>query len=300
MPSFWSTATVGLIAATTAAGVAATHAPDFYRPPEAPRATLYLPVVKKPLPEIAAPVLKDPEASPDAEAPWVSEALKQARAVGGTAAMPPKAPKLADSAGDIPAAAETVSIAEVRQKPAKPSGAAPTASASAAKSAKASTAQPASDDLPVAQAAGKPATAKKKAPAAGSLAALRLAAKAPRDPDHAFRLSKDMRAAGAGPTEWTAMLEWAADRGHEDSIYRLGTIFRTGDGVPRDTRFARFWFEMGAAEGHVASIHNLGVMLVEGHGGPKEPDRGYRLIALAAENGFADSMKLVAELPAGQ
>ena len=291
MPSFWSTATVGLIAATTAAGVAATQAPEFYRAPEAPRATLYLPVVKSAQPETAAPVGES--AAPATDAPWVSEALKQARAVGGAAATPPRAPKLADDDKPETAASAPASIAEVRQKPdlpaAQPKAAKP---AAPAKTDGGAAARPAPTE-----AAAAP---KKAAPAASSLAGLRLAAKSPRDVDHAWRLAKDLRAAGAGPAEWTAMLEWAADRGHEASIYKLGSIFQTGDGVPRDTRFARFWYEMGAAEGHLASIHNLGIMLVEGHGGPKEPQRGYRLIALAAENGHADSLKLVAELPAGQ
>ena len=294
MPSFWSTATVGLIAATTAAGVAATHAPEFYRTPEAPRATLYLPVVKSAQPEIAAPAPES--AAPATDAPWVSEALKQARAVGGPTAAPPRAQKLADADKPEPAVAAPVSnapvsIAEVRQKPDVP----------AAQPKAAKPAEPAkTDEVAAARPAPKAAAPKQTAPAASSLAGLRLAAKSPRDVDHAWRLAKDLRAAGAGPAEWTAMLEWAADRGHEASIFKLGSIFQTGDGVPRDTRFARFWYEMGAAEGHLASIHNLGIMLVEGHGGPKEPQRVYRLIALAAENGHADSLKLVAELPAGQ
>lgn len=289
MPSFWSTATVGLIAATTAAGVVATQAPEFYRAPQAPRATLYLPVVKSVQPEAAAPEIKSAGTLPDA--PWVSEALKQARAVGGTAAMPPKAPKLADAAPDTAAASSPVSIAEIRQKPDVPA-----AQSKAAKPA----APAATDQVAAARTTPKAAAPKQAAPAASSLAGLRLAAKSPKGVDHAWQLARDLRKAGAGPAEWTAMLEWAADRGHEASIYKLGSIFQTGDGVPRDTRFARFWYEMGAAEGHLASIHNLGVMLVEGHGGPKEPQRGYRLIALAAENGHADSLKLVAELPAGQ
>lgn len=289
MPSFWSTATVGLIAATTAAGVAATHAPEFYRAPEAPRATLYLPVIKSAQPEIDLPVVES--AAPATDAPWVSEALKQARAVGGPAVAPPRAPKLADADKPDPVSTAPVSIAEVRRKPDVP----------AAQPKAAKPAEPAiTDEVAAARPAPKAAAPKKATPAASSLAGLRLAAKSPKGVDHAWRLAKDLRAAGAGPAEWTAMLEWAADRGHEASIYRLGSIFQTGDGVPRDTRFARFWYEMGAAEGHLASIHNLGVMLVEGHGGPKEPQRGYRLIALAAESGFADSLKLVAELPAGQ
>ena len=52
MPSFWSTATVGLIAVTTAAGVVASRLPDQPALLTKPQATVYLPIVKKPQQQI--------------------------------------------------------------------------------------------------------------------------------------------------------------------------------------------------------------------------------------------------------
>jgi hypothetical protein len=280
MPSLWSTATVGLVAATTAAGVYATQSPDLHVPLETPKATVYLPVVKQA--DTAVPAA--PKLVADVREPrndqWVSEALKQARIVGDAAGKPPVSEplQLAEASGE-PAAAPV----EVRRNTPAPV------------EKKVASAAPA----PRKQAEKKPEPVKKARPLPKSnLAKLRQAAKAPGDADNAFMLSRELRSSGADSTEWVAMLEWAADHSHQPSIYKLGTVFRDGDGVQKDTRFARFWFEMGAAEGHLPSIHNLGLMLVQGQGGPKEPERGYRLIGLAADNGFTDSMKLIAELPA--
>lgn len=289
MPSFWSTATVGLIAATTAAGVMASRLPEQSVLLKKPQATVYLPITKKPpqqIPNAAIDIRNETVVRADT---WVSEALKQARVVSDVAAPPP-APRVARTdTNNLP-------VIQPRAKPSIPDTASePEVTASLAVNAVTTAAKP------------EPETPKqaRKAPAvtghaSQKLVALRLQAKNPDSVKAAFDLSSRLRDAGARPVEWTEMLEWAADRGHTASMYKLGTLFRDGEGVKKDTRFSRFWFEMAAAEGHIPSLHNLGVMLVEGKGGPKEPERGYRLISLAAEKGFTDSMKLIAELPAGQ
>lgn len=288
MPSFWSTATVGLIAVTTAAGVVASRLPDQPALLTKPQATVYLPIVKKPQQQIPnANIDVQSETTADNES-WVSEALKQAR-VASDVAAPPPAPQVAQ------AETRTSSIAEPRIKPAPPVAVTETEITA---SLTVATGKPVAAPK---QAAGE--KIRKPAPSghvSQKLAALRLQAKNPSSANAAYDLSARLRTAGARAVEWTEMLEWAADRGHTPSMYKLGSLFRDGDGVKKDTRFSRFWFEMAAAEGHIPSLHNLGVMLVEGKGGPKEPDRGYRLISLAAEKGFTDSMKLIAELPAGQ
>ncbi|MEQ9198671.1 MAG: hypothetical protein RLN80_01700, partial [Rhodospirillales bacterium] len=264
MPSFWSTATVGLIAATTAAGVMASRLPEQSLLAGKPQATVYLPIAKKPqqqIPNAEIDIRNEPAASSET---WVSEALKQARVVSDSAA-PPSAPQVA------PAATKNSQIAGPRAKPSAPPVAGETETTASltvvAASAKAT---------PAPAPASSKQTAKAPAPtghASQKLAALRLQAKSPASATAAFDLSSQLRDAGARAVEWTEMLEWAADRGHTPSMYKLGTLFRDGEGVKKDTRFSRFWFEMAAAEGHIPSLHNLGIMLVEGKGGPKEPER---------------------------
>ena len=220
MPSFWSTATVGLIAVTTAAGVVASRLPDQPALLTKPQATVYLPIVKKPQQQIPnANIDVQSETAADNES-WVSEALKQAR-VASDVAAPPPAPQVAQ------AETRTSSIAEPRIKPAPPVAVTETEITAS-----------------LTVAAGKPVAAPKQAAAekirkpapsghvSQKLAALRLQAKNPSSAKAAYDLSARLRTAGARAVEWTEMLEWAADRGHTPSMYKLGSLFRASKKTP--------------------------------------------------------------------
>ena len=80
-------------------------------------------------------------------------------------------------------------------------------------------------------------------------------------------------------------LEWyrkAADLGDTTAQFVLGTIFRDGDGVPKDKVSAFNWFTKAAEQGDDSAQGLLGDMYANGEGVPKDVIQAYKWYNLSA------------------
>ena len=62
----------------------------------------------------------------------------------------------------------------------------------------------------------------------------------------------------------------AADQGDADAQYNLGTMYRDGEGVPRDYAEALKWFRKAAVQGDARAQASLGIMYTIGSGVPQD------------------------------
>lgn len=84
-------------------------------------------------------------------------------------------------------------------------------------------------------------------------------------------------------------LKIAAERGHLQAQYVLGSTYAKGTDVTRDFGEAIRWFRMAANQGDAQSQFILGVMNSKGFGTPKNKVKAYRWFARAVSNGGADA-----------
>ncbi|RBQ25349.1 MAG: hypothetical protein ALMCE001_04030 [Methanocorpusculum sp. MCE] len=73
------------------------------------------------------------------------------------------------------------------------------------------------------------------------------------------------------PEQIIERLEREVAEGNVDSMFQLGSIYFSGEGVQRDPSCAKEWFEKAAAEGNTAAMRNLAVMYTTGDGVEKDP-----------------------------
>ena len=71
---------------------------------------------------------------------------------------------------------------------------------------------------------------------------------------------------GSEQIESKKSLEARAKKGERDAQFELGAIYHDGDGVPKDMKKAREWFEKAATQGETRAEFNLGVMYYTGEG----------------------------------
>ena len=85
----------------------------------------------------------------------------------------------------------------------------------------------------------------------------------------------------------TALHEWQplAKQGHAVAQYRLGMLYSSGQGVPKDDAQARQWYEQAASQGHVDAQVNLGSLYDYGRGGPQDFKMAVRWYRRSAEQG---------------
>lgn len=82
-------------------------------------------------------------------------------------------------------------------------------------------------------------------------------------------------------------LRWMGGEGPQN---RLGMMYETGDGVPKDEVEAVKWYRKGAEVGDERSQYRLGVMYAEGRGGlPKDDVEAVNLYRKSAERGCLDA-----------
>jgi len=55
------------------------------------------------------------------------------------------------------------------------------------------------------------------------------------------------------------LIRSAADAGHADAQFTLGTMYANGQGVPLSKTDARLWFERAGAQDHPRALYNLGL-----------------------------------------
>lgn len=125
----------------------------------------------------------------------------------------------------------------------------------------------------------------------GGDAALRPSAPVASDPkaaNHAFlkamQLSRDGKIADAAP--WYRK---AAENGHVEAQFVLGTMYRTGRGVKKNTREAAEWYQRAANAGNAWAQFSLGNMRIDGEGVERNFSDGVRLYRLAAGQGHREA-----------
>lgn len=82
------------------------------------------------------------------------------------------------------------------------------------------------------------------------------------------------------------LIRAAAEAGHAEAQYTLGTMYAFGQGVGQSKPDARTWFERAARQEHPRALYNLGLYSERGIGGPKDMARAvawYRRGAAAGD-----------------
>lgn len=100
----------------------------------------------------------------------------------------------------------------------------------------------------------------------------------------AVALSRDGRMVDA--VRWYRM---AAERGHPEAQFILGTMYRTGRGVGQDLSTAAYWYQHASTAGNAWAQFSLGNMHIRGEGLPRNPHEGVRLYRLAAGQGHREA-----------
>src|SRR5436190_1872124 len=73
-----------------------------------------------------------------------------------------------------------------------------------------------------------------------------------------------------------------ARKGYAPAQFKLGLIYRNGNGVPQDYGEALKWYRKAADQGNAAAQRNLGVMLATGLGVPQDYAEALKLFRKAA------------------
>ena len=91
----------------------------------------------------------------------------------------------------------------------------------------------------------------------------------------------------------TALREWEplAKQGNADAMFNLGTMYRKGEGVPKNYKTAVQWYRIAAWWGHASAQGGLGAMYAFGAGVKKDYARAYMWGNIAATNGNKKAAK---------
>ena len=82
----------------------------------------------------------------------------------------------------------------------------------------------------------------------------------------------------------------SADNGNAFAMYRLGSLYFAGSGLPQDYGHAFKWFQRAANLGHVKAMHTIAVMYSDGQGTAKNGGEAINWYRKAAAKGNASSM----------
>jgi hypothetical protein len=91
-------------------------------------------------------------------------------------------------------------------------------------------------------------------------------------------------------------LRQAAEKGEVAAQFQLGTIYYTGQDVPRDFKEAAEWYRKVAEQGFAAAQHNLGIMYSRGEGVPQNHEIAFGWYRKAAEQGDSRSQNNLGNL----
>ena len=80
-----------------------------------------------------------------------------------------------------------------------------------------------------------------------------------------------------------------ADKGSPAYQVKLGIMFESGQGVPRDSITAVYWFRKAAEQGLADAQYFLGSMCLEGRGLKRDDSQAFRWFHIAAEQGHTDA-----------
>jgi len=109
--------------------------------------------------------------------------------------------------------------------------------------------------------------------------------------------AKGLAAAESGDFA-TALQEWEpiAEQGNVDAQYRLGIMYRRGEGVTQDYRVAIKWFKLAAEQGNVSAQSNLGAIYDQGLGVDQDSSAAFVWFKLAAGQGNGYSQFILGEM----
>jgi TPR repeat protein len=99
------------------------------------------------------------------------------------------------------------------------------------------------------------------------------------------------------PKAAEAMLQRAAEAGLFTAQADLGDMLLNGEAGPPDPKAAAPWLAMAAGAGHPMAQYELGQLYEEGTAGTKDIEAARALYGAAAAGGIADATKRLAGLP---
>ena len=88
-------------------------------------------------------------------------------------------------------------------------------------------------------------------------------------------------------------LQIEAAQGDASAQFKLGMMYRIGEGVPENAAKAAVWLENAAAQGNANAQYNLGMMYDTGDGVPIDPAKAMEWFQKAAEQGDAKAQNKV-------
>src|SRR5690606_29127316 len=77
----------------------------------------------------------------------------------------------------------------------------------------------------------------------------------------------------------------AAENGHVNAMYDLGSLYDSGQGVQQNYTEAVKWTKMSADKGHVGAMYNLGAFYESGEGIPQNYTEAFKWYQQAAGKG---------------
>jgi len=104
-----------------------------------------------------------------------------------------------------------------------------------------------------------------------------------------YKLGQMYRLGEGLPQDNKTAVKWytlAAEQGNAEAAFNLGVIYRSGEeGVPLDDKTAVKWYMIAAEQGHAVSQLGLGVMYAEGLGVPQNDIKAYMWLNISVANG---------------
>lgn len=94
------------------------------------------------------------------------------------------------------------------------------------------------------------------------------------------------------PKDLTQSVSWyarAAERGHAGAQNNLGYAYENGLGVPKDIATAVSWYRKSAEQGESSAQHNMGIVYANGQGVPKDDAQAAAWYRKAAVQGDANA-----------
>lgn len=89
---------------------------------------------------------------------------------------------------------------------------------------------------------------------------------------------------------------WPTVQGDADGQNKLGWMYRSGRGVPKDDVHAASWFRKAAEQGHAKAQFNLGKHYYNGEGIPQDHAQALNWYRKAAEQGLAPAEDVIAHM----
>jgi TPR repeat protein len=82
-----------------------------------------------------------------------------------------------------------------------------------------------------------------------------------------------------------------ANQGYADAQFNLALLYYHGAGIPRDTRYAIYWYKKAAEQGHVNAQYNLGRLYMYGYGEEvrQDPKQAVYWLTKASEQGLVQA-----------